>query len=83
VQVPGVGGGSQAGAIIAYTAIFGVEKEPAVAAAIVLWLISFAMCSLAGVPLLIREGWSLVELRRMAKSEEESELQSAPGEIAE
>ena len=83
VQVPGVGGGSQAGSIIAYTAIFGVEREPAVAAAIVLWLISFAMCSVVGVPLLIREGWSLGELRRMAKSEEASELQSAPGEIAE
>jgi uncharacterized protein (TIRG00374 family) len=83
VQVPGVGGGSQAGAFIAFTAIFGVEREPAVAAAIVLWLISFAMCSLVGVPLLIREGWSLGELRRMAKSEEEAEGQSAPGEIAE
>jgi uncharacterized protein (TIRG00374 family) len=83
VQVPGVGGGSQAGAIIAYTAIFGVEREPAVAAAIVLWLISFAMCSVAGLPLLIHQGWSLGELRRMAKSEEESELQAAPGEIAE
>ena len=82
VQVPGVGGGSQAGSIIAYTAIFGVEREPAVAAAIVLWFISFAVCSLAGVPLLIREGWSLGELRRMAKSEEASELQSSPGEIA-
>src|SRR6266436_4648360 len=45
VQVPGVGGGSQAGSIIAYTAIFGVEREPAVAAAIILWLISFAICS--------------------------------------
>jgi glycosyltransferase 2 family protein len=83
VQVPGVGGGSQAGSIIAYTAIFGVEREPAVAAAIVLWLISFAACSLAGVPLLIREGWSLGELRRMAKSEEASELHSSAGEIAE
>jgi uncharacterized protein (TIRG00374 family) len=82
VQVPGVGGGSQAGSIIAYTAIFGVEREPAVAAAIVLWLISFAVCSLVGVPLLIREGWSLGELRRMAKSEEASELQNSPGEIA-
>ena len=82
VQVPGVGGGSQAGSIIAYTAIFGVEREPAVAAAIVLWLISFAVCSLVGVPLLIREGWSLGELRRMAKSEEAAELQSSPGEIA-
>ena len=82
VQVPGVGGGSQAGSIIAYTAIFGVEREPAVAAAIVIWFISFAVCSLAGVPLLIREGWSLGELRRMAKSEEASELQNSPGEIA-
>src|SRR6266403_391575 len=83
VQVPGVGGGSQAGSIIAYTAIFGVEREPAVAAAIVLWLISFAMCTVVGVPLLIREGWSLGELRQMAKSEEAAELQDARGDIAE
>jgi glycosyltransferase 2 family protein len=83
VQVPGVGGGSQAGAFIAYTTIFGVQSEPALAAAIVLWLITFAMCTVAGVPLLIREGWSLGELRQMAKSEEASELQSTPGEIAE
>jgi glycosyltransferase 2 family protein len=83
VQVPGVGGGSQAGAFIAYTTIFGVQSEPALAAAIVLWLITFAMCSLVGVPLLIREGWSLGELRQMAKSEEASEVESASGEIAE
>jgi uncharacterized protein (TIRG00374 family) len=83
VQVPGVGGGSQAGSIIAYTAIFGVEREPAVAAAIVMWLISFAMCSVAGIPLLIREGWSLGELRQMAKSEQAADLQDARGEIAE
>src|SRR6266436_6019155 len=83
VQVPGVGGGSQAGSIIEYTAIFGVEREPAVAAAIILWLISFAICSVLGVPLLVREGWSLGELRQMAKSEEAAELQDARGEIAE
>jgi uncharacterized protein (TIRG00374 family) len=83
VQVPGVGGGSQAGSIIAYTAIFGVEREPAVAAAIVLWLISFAMCSVVGLPLLIHQGLSLGELRHMAKEEAASELHSAPGEIAE
>jgi uncharacterized membrane protein YbhN (UPF0104 family) len=83
VQVPGVGGGSQAGSIIAYTQIFGVQTEPAVAAAIVMWLISFAMCTLIGVPLLIREGWSLGELRQMAKSEEAAELHDARGEIAE
>jgi uncharacterized protein (TIRG00374 family) len=83
VQAPGVGGGSQAGSFIAYTAIFGVQSEPALAAAIVLWLISFAMCSVVGVPLLVREGWSLGELRQMAKSEEAAELQDARGEIAE
>jgi len=71
IQLPGVGGGSQAGSIIAYTAIFGVEREPAVAVSIVLWLITFAACSLVGVPLLIREGWSLGELRRMAEHERE------------
>src|SRR6202171_1354824 len=79
VQAPGVGGGSQAGSFIAYTAIFGVQSEPAFAAAIVLWLISFAMCAVVGVPLLVREGWSLGELRQMAKSEEAAELQDAPG----
>lgn len=81
VQVPGVGGGSQAGSIIAYTAIFGVEREPAVAAAMVLWLISFAAVSLAGVPLLIHEGMSLGDLRRMAKDEEKKNI-PAPASLS-
>ena len=41
----------------------------------VLWLISFAACSLAGVPLLFHEGFSLGKLREMAKQEKE-ELES-------
>jgi Lysylphosphatidylglycerol synthase TM region len=76
IQLPGVGGGSQAGAIIAYTAIFGVEREPAVAAAMVLWLITFAGCSIVGIPLLIREGWGLRDLKRMA-AEEKKEVAAA------
>ena len=72
VQVPGVGGGSQAGSIVALTAIFGVEMEPAVAAAIVLWIVSFAAVSLAGVPLLIHEGLSLGKLRELAEHEKEA-----------
>jgi glycosyltransferase 2 family protein len=76
IQLPGVGGGSQAGAIIAYTAIFGVEREPAVAAAMVLWLVTFAGCSFVGVPLLIHEGWGLRELKRMA-AEEKKEVAAA------
>jgi hypothetical protein len=71
VQLPGVGGGSQLACFLAYTTIFGVEKEPAAAAAILIWLITFAGCSLAGVPLLIHEGMSLGELRRLAEQEEE------------
>jgi uncharacterized protein (TIRG00374 family) len=69
LQLPGVGGGSQLACFLAYTTVFGVEKEPAAAAAILIWLITFAAGSLAGIPLLIGEGMSLGELRRMAQSE--------------
>jgi glycosyltransferase 2 family protein len=69
VQLPGVGGGSQALSIVAFTRLFGVPQEPAVAAAIVLWLITFASCSLAGVPLLFKEGLSLADIRRLRERE--------------
>src|SRR5882762_3086479 len=49
----------QALAIFAYTKVFGVESSTAVAAAIVLWLVTFAGCGIAGIPLLIRDGVSL------------------------
>jgi uncharacterized protein (TIRG00374 family) len=71
VQLPGVGGGSQALAILAYTSVFGIEKEPAVAIAMVIWLITFASCAFAGVPILIKEGLSLGELRSMRAHEGE------------
>ncbi|HEX8871959.1 MAG TPA: lysylphosphatidylglycerol synthase transmembrane domain-containing protein [Candidatus Acidoferrum sp.] len=71
VQLPGIGGGAQALSIFAFTRLYGVEQEPAVAAALVLWLVTFAACSLAGVPLLAREGLSLRELRRMREHEDE------------
>ncbi len=69
VQLPGVGGGSQLACFLVFTVVFGVEREPAAAAAIVLWLITFASVSLVGLPLLIREGWSLGALRRLAREE--------------
>jgi glycosyltransferase 2 family protein len=71
VQLPGVGGGAQALSIIAFTRLYGVEQETAVAAALVIWLITFAACCLAGVPILFREGWSLGELRKMRAHEGE------------
>lgn len=70
VQLPGVGGGAQALSIIALTRLYGVEQESAVAAAMVLWVVTFAACSLAGVPLLLKEGFSLGELRRMRERED-------------
>lgn len=88
LQVPGVGGGSQIASILVFTKVFGVEPEPATAAAIVIWLITFAIVSLPGVPLLIHEGWSLGQLRQMARHEDEiidREVRGAatPGESAE
>ncbi len=75
LQLPTVGGGSQLASFFAFTTWFGVEQEPAAAASIVLWLITFAACSLAGVPLLIHEGWSLGKLRHLA----ETNIPAGPG----
>lgn len=72
VQVPLVGGGSQVATSLVLTRIFGVEGVSAGVASIVLYLISFAGCCVAGVPLLLREGWSVGELRRMARAEEKA-----------
>jgi uncharacterized protein (TIRG00374 family) len=71
-QLPGVGGGAQFATFLSLTLVFGIEKEAAAVMAVVVWLVSFASCCLAGVPLLFREGWSIGELRRMARSEEQA-----------
>lgn len=73
VQLPGVGGGAQVASFIALTRIFQIEPEPAAAAAVVTWLITFAGSCLVGLPLLIREGWSMGELRRLARAEAQAE----------
>ncbi|HXX21030.1 MAG TPA: lysylphosphatidylglycerol synthase transmembrane domain-containing protein [Candidatus Acidoferrum sp.] len=70
-QLPVAGGGSQAATFLVLTLIFGVEKEPAAVASIVVWLVTFAACCLVGVPLLLREGWSMGELRRMVREKEQ------------
>jgi glycosyltransferase 2 family protein len=82
VQLPGVGGGAQALSIIAFTRLYGVEQEPAVAAAMVLWLVTFASCTLVGVPLLFREGWSLADLRRLEDVDVKKEQGAAGGKKA-
>jgi hypothetical protein len=74
VQLPGVGGGAQLASFIALTRIFQIDSEPAAAAAVVTWLISFAGSCLVGLPLLIHEGLSMGELRRMATVETRAEV---------
>jgi glycosyltransferase 2 family protein len=78
-QLPGVGGGAQAATFLVFTLIFGVEKEPAATASILIWLITFASCSIVGLPLLLREGTSMGELRKMAtgaRDEERARLEA-------
>jgi uncharacterized protein (TIRG00374 family) len=72
-QLPVAGGGSQAVCFLVLTLIFGVEKEPAALASIVIWLITFAACAFVGLPLLLHEGWSMGELQRLARAEEKKE----------
>jgi len=45
----------------------------AAAAAVVTWLVTFAGSCLAGLPLLIREGLSMGDLRRLARAEARAE----------
>jgi uncharacterized protein (TIRG00374 family) len=75
-QLPLAGGGSQLAAISVYK-FFGIENEPATAAAVVIWLITFAAVSLAGVPLLIHEGLSLGKLKELAEHEKEAASEGA------
>jgi len=82
-QLPGVGGGAQLATFLVLTLIFGVEKEPAATAAIVIWLITFASPCLVGVPLLFREGWSMGELRKMAVAGEEAAKAAEEAELGE
>ncbi len=73
LQLPGIGGGAQFASIIALTTIFGADQEPATAAAIALWLITFCSCILVGIPLLIHQGFSLGKLWNLARAEAKAE----------
>lgn len=70
IQLPGVGGGAQLATFLALTVTFGVASGPAAVAAIIIWLITFAGCCFVGLPLLLKEGWSMGELKQMAVAAE-------------
>jgi hypothetical protein len=77
IQLPGVGGGAQIATFLALTVTFGIETEPAAVTSIMLWLITFASCCVVGLPLLLREGWSMGELKKMAVNAERSAEETA------
>lgn len=70
--IPGIGGGYQAATFVTLTTLFGAEVEVAAGVAVLLWLLTFAAVAVVGVPLMIREGLSLGELRRMSRKREET-----------
>ncbi len=78
VQLPAVGGGAQLASILVLTTLFNVDGESATVAALVIWVITFAACSVVGVPLLLREGFSLGQLREMGKEEKQEEAGVLP-----
>jgi uncharacterized protein (TIRG00374 family) len=78
VQLPAVGGGSQVASILVFTTIFEVETEAATVASLVIWMITFASVSLAGIPLLVSEGFSLGQLRELGQEEKREEAGALP-----
>ncbi len=69
VQLPGVGGGFQVGAIVALRSLFGVGAEPATGAAILLWIVLAVPCLALGVVLLLYEGLTFRKLGAMAEKQ--------------
>ncbi len=82
IQLPGVGGGAQVASFVALTRVFGVEPEPAAAAAVLTWIITFAGSTLVGIPLLIHEGLSMGDLRRLARAENAAEWAAEQVQLA-
>ncbi len=80
VQLPAIGGGAQVASMIALTEFFGIGQAPAAAAAIVLWLVTFAAVLVAGIPLFIRQGLSMHELWALASESKREELNAEDAE---
>ena len=82
IQLPAIGGGAQAATFLALTAFFGIAPGPAVAAAIVLWLVTFSAVLILGVPLFIHQGFSMSQLWKLA-SESKREEEIAEEDVVE
>ena len=72
IQIPGVGGGYQVGAILALTQIFSIRAEAATGAGVLIWMLMSVPCMGLGVALLIHEGLTLRKLEELAEQEREA-----------
>jgi hypothetical protein len=70
VQLPGIGGGSQVATIFTLTEIYKVSAESASGAAVLLWLVNFALIAPFGVVLALRAGLNWTEMRDAAQGGE-------------
>jgi glycosyltransferase 2 family protein len=70
VQVPGIGGGFQAGFVFCMTTFFGVATETALAAALIAWVFSYAPTIVATVCYMIAQGVRLRDLKALLNGPE-------------
>jgi len=63
-QIPGIGGGFQAGYVFCMTTFFGVPAEQAIASSLIAWISQGVPTVLAGVLYMISHGLSLKDVRR-------------------
>jgi glycosyltransferase 2 family protein len=75
VQIPGIGGGYEAGITLALTEIFNVPPEPAAGASILIWIMMSVPCLALGLILLIHEGLSIRKLEAITEEEEQEVVQ--------
>jgi uncharacterized membrane protein YbhN (UPF0104 family) len=67
IQLPAVGGGMQLVAILVLTELYGLGNEDATAAALLLWLVGFALGVPLGLFLAVREGWNWSNFKNLAR----------------
>jgi uncharacterized protein (TIRG00374 family) len=70
--VPGIGGGTQVAMMLTLTELFGVPLTFATSLALVIWVMTFLLVLLPGVPLAAREGLSWRSLQRLVRGQEKS-----------
>jgi uncharacterized membrane protein YbhN (UPF0104 family) len=68
-QVPGIGGGFQAGFAFCLTTFFAVPAEQAIAASLVAWAVSYIPTVAAAGVYMVVQGLSFKDLRTAAVSE--------------